>query len=102
MNSVENGLAAIGRVESTIHLFVFGFIGIVFIGFGIDALIKEERMKKLQQQQQEQKTHNVFHPYILMIIGFLFLGVAYGNYYLTQKSTAFAAFEGAEDIARIF
>lgn len=100
MNSVENGLATVGRVESTIHLFVFGFIGIVFIGFGIDALIKEERMKKLQQQ--EQKTHNVFHPYILMIIGFLFLGVAYGNYYLSQKSTTFAAFEGVEDIARIF
>ncbi len=98
MNSVENGLVTVGRVESTIHLFVFGFIGLVFIGFGIDAIIKEERIKKIQQ---EYKSHNVMHPYILIIIGLLFWGVAYGNYYLTQKSTAFAAFEGVEDIARI-
>lgn len=98
MNSVESGLATVGRVESSIHLLVFGFFGLVFIGFGVEALIKEHQMKKLQQ---EQKNHNVIHPYILMIIGFLFIAVAYGNYYLTQKSSTFAAIEGAEDIARL-
>ena len=31
----------------------------------------------------------------------MFIITAYGNYYLTQKSTTYAAFEGAEDVARL-
>lgn len=97
MNSVESGLATVGRIESKIHLFVFGFFGLALIAFGIDSLAKEYRNKNLQQENK--KTN--YHPYVLMAVGLMFIFVAYGNYYLTSKSTTYAALEGAEDIARV-